>query len=36
MLYENYATQDSRIKDFVEKVTEMVRVGDVGTLMYSF
>ena len=27
---------DPRIKDFVERVTEMVRVGDTDSLLYSF
>ena len=36
VLYEGFATKDARIKEFVEKVTEMVRVGDTGSLLHSF
>ena len=35
-MYESYAHYDPRIKDFIEKVTEMVRVGDADTLLHSF
>lgn len=35
-LYENYAGHDPRIKEFVEKITEMVRVGDTDSLLHSF
>ena len=35
-LYDSYAQHDPRIKEFVEKITEMVRVGDTESLLYSF
>ena len=35
-LYETGAQHDSRIKEFVEKITEMVRIGDTDTLLHSF
>ena len=35
-LYEGFAEHDPRVKEFVEKVTEMVRVGDTETLFHSF
>jgi len=35
-LYEKYARNDPRLKEFIEKVTEMVRVGDTESLFHSF
>jgi len=35
-LYDNYAEHDSRLKEFVERVTEMVRIGETDSLLYSF
>ena len=36
VLYDGFSLYDPRIKEFVEKVTEMVRVGDTDTLLHSF
>ena len=36
VLYEGFAEQDPRIKDFVEKISETVRVGDAESLLHSF
>lgn len=35
-LYESHAELDPRLKEFVERVTEMVRVGESQSLLYSF
>lgn len=34
--YERYAVYDPRIKDFCEKITEMVKTGDHAALLHSF
>ena len=34
--YKNYALRDQRIKQFCEKITEMVKTGDHQSLFHSF
>lgn len=34
--YKTYALYDERIKDFCEKITEMVKTGDHHSLLHSF